>query len=67
MSYIIPLLIGAIPILTYVGMCGLALYFLTTENKAKNKLERFHNHPDKNLPLYNVGHCDRYSAGTFSW
>lgn len=61
------ILIGAIPALTLVGMLGLTLYYFLTEKMRQQTLGKHHNHPDKDMPLYNVGHCDGYSAGTFSW
>ncbi|MBS1186525.1 MAG: hypothetical protein H6R04_543 [Burkholderiaceae bacterium] len=64
---IIPLLIGAIPVLTFASFCGIAIYYLISEKKHKQQLGKYYNHPDHDRPLYNMGHCDRYSAGTFSW
>ncbi|MBS1169130.1 MAG: hypothetical protein H6R01_48 [Burkholderiaceae bacterium] len=64
---IIPLLIGAIPVLTFASFCGIAIYCLISEKKHKQQLGKYYNHPDHDRPLYNMGHCDRYSAGTFSW
>jgi len=67
MSPIITLLIGAVPVLILAGLCSLALYCLLTDKKHREQFGPYHNHPDKDMPLYNLGHCDRYSAGTFSW
>lgn len=44
-----------------------ALYSLVTETLHRGELKRHYNHPDKDMPLYNVGHCDEYSAGVFTW
>jgi len=60
-------IIGAAPLLILASLCGLALYYLFTDKKRKLAFGQYYNHPDKELPLYNMGHCDRYSAGTFSW
>jgi len=61
------LFLAAIPALTFPGLCGLAVYCRLTDKKRRAQLGQYYNHPDKDLPLYNMGQCDRYSAGTFSW
>lgn len=63
----ISFLIGAIPVLIFASLSCLTLYCLFTDKKRRQKLGKYYNHPDKDMPLYNKGHCDRYSAGTFSW
>lgn len=57
----------AIPVLILLGLAGLAVYCLLTDKRRRETLGEFHNHPDKDMPLYNKGHCDRYSVGTFYW
>lgn len=60
--------LGAIPVLLFLGMIGLFIYCLRTEETRKKQAgHAYYNHPDKDLPLYNRGHCDRYSVGTFYW
>lgn len=61
------ILIVAIPLWIFFGLAGMAVYCLLTDKKRREKLGEYHNHPDKNMPLYNKGHCDRYSVGTFYW
>lgn len=57
----------AVPVLIGLGLVGLAIYCLLTDKKRREREGEFYNHPDKNMPLYNKGHCDRYSAGNFYW
>ena len=59
------ILIGSIPMLIFLGLAGMAIYCLLTDGQRREKLGEYHNHPDKDMPLYNKGHCDRYSVGTF--
>lgn len=62
------LLIGAIPVLILLGLIGLFVYYRKTDDvRRKTAGHEYYNHPDKDMPLYNRGHCDRYSAGTFHW
>ena len=61
-------LVGIIPLFVFLGMGALAFYYWKTETEElKETLDEYYNHPDKDYPLYNRGHCDRYSAGTFAW
>jgi hypothetical protein len=67
MSIAITFLIGAIPILVLISICAISLYCFISERLHRHELKRHYNHPDKDMPLYNVGHCDEYSAGVFTW
>ena len=64
-------LLYVIPVLVLVGLVGMFVLFFhywNTDAARKKKAGNTHyNHPDKDMPLYNRGHCDRYSAGTFFW
>jgi hypothetical protein len=67
MISIIAYLIAAAPLFIFASLCGLTVFSLLTDKKRKQKFGQYYNHPDKTMPLYNKGHCDRYSAGTFTW
>ncbi len=57
-----------IPVFLFFGLLGLFVFCrMTDEMETKEAGIPCQEHPDKNLPLYNRGHCDRYSVGTFSW
>lgn len=56
------------PLMLFFGLIGLFVFcWLTDEVHEKDAGIPYGEHPDQNLPLYNRGHCDRYSVGTFSW
>lgn len=57
-----------VPALIFLGLVGVGIYCLWTEarDRKAGRQPVFH-HPDCDLPLYNRGHCDRYSVGTFFW
>ena len=62
------LIVAAIPVLLFLGLIGLFIYCWKTDEERKKKAgHAYYNHPDKDMPLYNCGHCDRYSVGTFYW
>ena len=62
------LLVGAIPVLVFFGLIGLFVYYRRMDVARGKKVgHAYYNHPDQDLPLYNRGHCDRYSVGTFYW
>lgn len=62
------LFLGAIPVLLLFALIGLFIYCRKTEKAYEQKTgHAYYAHPDKDLPLYNCGHCDRYSVGTFYW
>ena len=63
-----PLWIFVIPALIFFGLIGLGLYCMWKEAQDKKAGKRpVLHHPDSDLPLYNRGHCDAYSAGIFDW
>ncbi len=58
----------SLPVLLLFVLVGLFIYCKKTDGVRKEKAgHAYYNHPDKDLPLYNCGHCDRYSVGTFYW
>ncbi|MDR0933513.1 MAG: hypothetical protein LBM56_00265 [Burkholderiaceae bacterium] len=62
------LFLCAIPVLLLIGLIGLFIYCKQTDDaRLKEAGHAYYNHPDKDMPLYNKGHCDRYSVGTFYW
>jgi len=60
------LFIAAVPVLIVLGMIGMAVYCFLFSDKS-HKGDVHYTHPDKDMPLYNRGHCDSYSAGNFYW
>ena len=57
-----------ISLVLFLGLLGLFVFYrITDDTEQKEAGVLCQEHPDKNLPLYNRGHCDRYSVGTFSW
>ncbi|MDR1310279.1 MAG: hypothetical protein LBK01_00135 [Burkholderiaceae bacterium] len=54
--------------LLFLGMLGSVVYFMLMDKSRRASAGHRHiNHPDRDLPLYNTGECDRYSVGTFYW
>ncbi len=57
-----------IPGFLLLGLLALFMFCKMTDSTESNEAGiPCQEHPDKDLPLYNRGHCDRYSVGTFSW
>ena len=67
MTLLITILLVAIPVLALIGMVVFDLYCMFTDKQHREKYGRNHDHPDRDMPLYDVGHCDDYSAGIFTW
>lgn len=52
----------------FLGLLGTGIFCLWREAQDKKAGKRpVLHHPDSDLPLYNRGHCDAYSAGIFDW
>lgn len=54
----IKFLVGAIPVVTFAGMCVFALSCLLTEGKREKAMVQNNNQLASVIPLFNVGQCN---------